>query len=105
MGGRACAAAGAVAAHHLLLDRVDLVLDRHVGGRTVGVRAGIRVEVGRGVERHRGIGAQAFAADLAQHVELALAHEIVAPLALDHGLDFRLGVLALACIGLLRFQR
>ena len=35
---------------------------------------------------------QAFAAHLAQHVELALAHEVVAPLALDHRLELALGV-------------
>ena len=32
----------------------------------------------------------------AQHVEFALAYEIVAPLTLDHGLDFALGVFAFA---------
>jgi hypothetical protein len=36
------------------------------------------------------------AAHLAQHVELALAHEVVAPLALDHLLEHLLGVRALA---------
>ena len=35
---------------------------------------------------------QALAAHLAQHVELALAHEVVAPLALDHRLQLALGV-------------
>jgi hypothetical protein len=39
---------------------------------------------------------EAFPAHLAQHVELALADEVVAALALDHRLELALGVVAFA---------
>ena len=54
------------------------------------------VEPRRVAQRRQLLGRQAFAAHLAQHVELALAHEIVAPLALDHRLELGLLELELA---------
>jgi hypothetical protein len=94
-----------VVADHLLLDRVDLGLDAGVLlGATLGHRqAAFRVVQPRGSAECRQLfGRQALAAHLAQHVELALADEVVAPLALDHRLQLGLGELGLARLVLRR---
>ena len=80
---------------HLRFDLVDL-LER--AGAVVGPR-------GHGTLKERRPGAgvvpgQGFGAlQLAQHVELALANEVVAPLALDHLLEHLPGVAALGRVG------
>src|SRR5690606_5597138 len=75
---------------HLRFDLVDL-LERH---RTV-VRLGRDAALEERRAQALDFGRIALArADLAQHVELALAHEVVAPLALDHLLERGLAVFA-----------
>ena len=89
-------------AHHLLLDLVDLGLDAgfiaagalDLADAAQFVDAGGRVAAQRGQLFRR----QALAADLAQHVELALAHEIVAPLALHHRPQLGLGGIGLGIV-------
>ena len=84
---------------HLGLDLVDL-LERHGPVVRLGRQAALEER------RTHALGALArtfAAADLAQHVEFALAHEVVAPLALDHLLERGLAVLALA-VGRARVQ-
>jgi hypothetical protein len=93
-------------AHHLLLDLVDLGLDAARCGRGCRRRQahfGV-VQARRTAQRRQLFGRQAFAAHLAQHVEFALAHEVVAPLALDHGLELGLLELQLARVFLARVQ-
>ena len=96
--GRAALRSGVAAvADHLLLDLVDLRLDAAVGLGAAVLQTGLGVvDARRAAECRELLARQAFAAHLAQHVEFALAHEIVAPLALDHGLEFTLGEVALA---------
>ena len=62
------------------------------------------VETRRAAQRRQLLGRQAFAAHAAQHVEFALAHEVVAPLALDHRLELGLLELQLARIVLARIE-
>ena len=50
------------------------------------------------------VAGQAFAADAAQRIELALAHEVVAALALDHRLELRAGVVVLTGVGFAAVQ-
>ena len=77
-------------AHHLHLDLVDLGLDPRIGPRADAVlgqsHLGV-IDLGRPAQRGQLLGRQAIAAQPAQGVELALAHKIVAPFALDHGLE------------------
>jgi ribulose-phosphate 3-epimerase len=89
-----------------LLDLVDLRLDAAVGAQgmaAVGARLGV-VELGRAAECRELFGAQALAPHLAQHVELALAHEVVTPLALDHRLELGLLELEFAAVLLSRAE-
>ena len=96
--GAAALRAGVVVADHLLLDLVDLRLDaRILAGRRFR-SAGLGVVEARGAEGGDLLARQALAADLAQHVELALADEIVAALPLDHRLQLALGVVAFASV-------
>ena len=102
----ACPSGEDVLADHLLLDLVDLGLDAALG-RALALsdcaRFGV-VEPRRTAQRGQLLGRQPFAAHLAQHVELALAHEIVAPLALDHRLQLGLLEVELARVVLPRAQ-
>ena len=110
----ACAEAGGLAAarcvksrfaDHLLLDLVDLGLHAvGAGGVAVGSAGLGIVEPRRAAQRRQLLGRQAFAAHPAQHVEFALAHEVVAPLALDHRLELGLLELQLARIVLARLS-
>ncbi|WP_245643614.1 hypothetical protein [Roseateles chitosanitabidus] len=82
-------------AHHLLLDLVDLGLDAGfvaAGALDLADAAQfIDARGGMAAQRRQLLGRQALAPDLAQHVELALAHEVVAALALDHRPQLGLG--------------
>ena len=95
--GRAARGVRVAVADHLLLDLVDLGLDagvlarRRFGGARLGV-----VDARGAAERGELLAREAFAAHLAQHVEFALADEVVAALALDHRLELALGVIAFA---------
>mmetsp|Transcript_5838 Transcript_5838/g.22817 ORF Transcript_5838/g.22817 Transcript_5838/m.22817 type:complete len:679 (-) Transcript_5838:6880-8916(-) len=86
-------------AHHLLLDLVDLGLhaeiDLRVGFADALILAQARGRRGQGRQL---LGRQALTADPAQHVELALAHEIIAALALDHRAQLGLGEVALRVV-------
>ena len=103
--GLAAAAAESRVADHLLLDFVDLglhaILARGVvlGQPDVGI-----VHPRRAAQRSQLLGRQTFAAHPAQHVEFAFANEIVAPLALDHRLEFALLELEFARVVLARLE-
>jgi hypothetical protein len=105
--GRALLAAGVAAfADHLLLDLVDLGLDAGVHayrGAVGDAHLGV-VDARRVAQRRQLLGRQTLAAHLAQHVELALANEIVAPLALDHRLELGLLEVEFAAVVLARIQ-
>jgi len=95
--GRARSRVRVAVTDHLLLDLVDLGL--HAGilarGRLGGARLRV-VDPRRAAERGELLAREPLAAHLAQHVEFALADEIVAALALDHRLELALGVIVLA---------
>ena len=84
---------------------VDLVFHAEflAGDALADARLGI-VEPRRGAQRGQLIRRQALAAHLAQHVELALANEVVATFALDHGLELGLFEIELAALVLARIQ-
>ena len=90
-------------ADHLLLNLVDLGFDT-VGPRLVVGQPGFGVvQPRRGAQGRQLLRRQTLAAHAAQHVELALAHKVVAPFALDHGPE--LGLLQLKFFGVFLARR